>query len=97
MSVHIEAVEQALESGELTEREKRHVQALLAYAEGDLPRATGHWADILITHPRDLLAIRILFVSCIMIGEFEKMRNVLAGALPHWNKEMACYPFILGL
>ena len=97
VSVHIEAAQQALESGDLTERERRHVWALLAYAEGDLPRATCLWADILIRHPRDLIAVRILFVSCIMIGEFTKMRNVLAGILPHWSRDMPCYPFILGL
>ena len=95
--VHIEAVEESLERGELTERERSHVQALLAYSEGDLPKAICHWAHILITYPRDLVAIRILFVSCIMIGEFERMRNTLAGILPHWNKDMAAYPFILGL
>ena len=97
VSVHIEAVEQALESGELTEREKRHVQALLAYAEGDLPRATGHWADILITHPRDLLAIHVAFVSFKMLGEFARGRDVLASLLPHWERHSQIYPYLLAL
>ena len=94
---HVRTAREALEGGSLTEREEKHVQALLAYAEGQLPTAIDHWADILVTHPRDLLAVRILFVSCIMVGHFEKMRNVLAGVLPHWDKEMPSYPFILGL
>ena len=97
VSVHVKAVQEALERGELTEREKSHVQALLVYSEGDLPRAIQCWESILIRYPRDLIAVRILFVSCIMIGEFEKMRNVLAGVLPHWSKDMPSYPFILGL
>ena len=97
MSGHVEAARLALEGEELTEREERHVQALLAYAEGQLPTAIDHWAQLLISHPRDLIAVRILFVSCVMIGDFEKMRNVLAGVLPHWHKDMPSYPFILGL
>ena len=87
----------ALEGGGLTKREERHVKALLAYAEGQLPAAIDQWAAILVKHPRDLLAVRILFVSCVMVGDFEKMRNVVASVLPHWDKDMPSYPFILGL
>ena len=97
VSVHVEAAQRALEGGELTERERRHVQALLAYAEGDLPRATEHWVDILIRHPLDIQAIRVFFVSCVMLGEFEKMRNSLSGVLPHWSRDAPAYPFVLGL
>ena len=97
VSAHVEAVKVAVERGEVTERERRHVQALLAYAEGDLPLATCHWADILIKHPRDLIAVKMLFVSCITLGDFEKMRNVMASILPHWSKDMPSYPFLLGL
>ena len=79
----------------MTERERRHVQALLAYSEGDLPGATCHWANILLYHPRDLLAVRLLFGSYIRLGEFERMRNALAGVLPHWDKDMPSYPFLL--
>jgi hypothetical protein len=95
VSVHIRAVREAEERGELTERERRHVQALLAFSEGDLPRATHHWAHILIHHPRDLLAVKLLFGSCIHLGEFEKMRNSLAGVMPHWSQDMQSYPFLL--
>ena len=98
MSVHIEAAQQALEGGDLTERERRHVWALLAYAEGDLPRATCLWADILIRYPRDLLAIHVVFVSCKMLGEFSRGRDVLASLLPHWEKESEpVYPYLLAL
>jgi tetratricopeptide (TPR) repeat protein len=97
VSGHVKMAKTALEGGTLTEREERHVQALLAYAEGQLPSAIDHWAAILVNYPRDLIAVRILFVSCIMVGNFEKMRNVLAGVLPRWDEDMPSYPFILGL
>ena len=97
MSHHVRIVKAAVEGGGLTEREERHVQALLAYADGELPTAIDHWAAILVKYPRDLIAVRITFVSCVIVGDFEKMRNVLAGVLPHWDQEMPSYPFILGL
>ena len=95
VSVHIKAAREAEEGGELTERERRHVQALLAFSVGDVPRATHHWAAILVHHPRDLLAVSLLFASCIRLGEFEMMRNALAGVMPHWSQDMPSYPFLL--
>ena len=97
VSAHIRAVKEAEERGELTEREKWHVQALLVLSEGDLPRATHHWADILIHHPRDLLAMHMYFVSCKMLGEFERGRDMLAAVLPHWERTSSIYPYLLAL
>ena len=95
VSVHVRAVKEAERSGDLTERERRHVQAILAFSEGDVPKATCYWADILVRHPRDLLAVAFLFASCIRLGKFEMMRNSLAGVKPHWSRDMPSYPFLL--
>ena len=43
----------------------------------------------------DILAISLLFVSCIAIGAMEKMRDFLARLLPWWTEDMALYPHIL--
>jgi hypothetical protein len=75
----------ALEGGTLTEREERHVQALLAYAEGQLPTAIDHWAAILVNYPRDLLATHMLFVACKMLGMFARARDTLA------RRHRGCY------
>ncbi|CAI8016240.1 hypothetical protein GBAR_LOCUS9968 [Geodia barretti] len=53
VSGHVKMAKTALEGGTLTEREERHVQALLAYAEGQLPTSIDHWAAILVNYPRD--------------------------------------------
>ena len=45
----------------------------------------------------DILAIGLLFVSCISIGEMEKMRDSLARVLPWWTEDMALYPHIFSL
>ena len=97
VSGHVEVAKAAVKGGRLTEREERHVQALLAYSEGQLPTAINHWADILISYPRDLIAVRILFVSCKMLGLFARSRDVIAAVLPHWNKTNSLYPYLLAL
>ena len=73
------------------------MQALLAFSEGDLPRATHQWADIIVHHPRDLLAMHMYFVSCKMLGEFERGRDTLAAVLPHWERMSSVYPYLLAL
>ena len=83
--------------GAITERERGHVRALLAYASGDLPRATEEWASLLMQFPRDLMAIHVLFVSYKMLGEFTKLRDFLARLLPHWSTDSPPHPFLLGL
>ena len=93
----MEVARLALEGEELTEREERHVQALLAYAEGQLPTAIDHWAQLLISHPRDLLATHMLFVSCKMLGWFARARDCLAALLPHWSEADSTHPYLLAL
>jgi hypothetical protein len=97
VSGHVNVAKTALEGGTLTEREERHVQALLAYAEGQLPTAIDHWAAILVNYPRDLLATHMLFVACKMLGMFARARDTLAALLPHWEKNEPLYPYLLAL
>eukprot|EP00731_Ephydatia_muelleri_P026047 Em0018g147a len=90
---HLEALKTA--SPRTTDREKAHIRAVIAYAHRNIPGAVDEWMDILIHHPRDILAISLLFVSCICIGALEKMRDVLARLLPWWTEEMTLYPYII--
>ena len=43
-----------------TERETRHIAALEAWCRGDIAAATAGWEDILLGHPRDVLALRLV-------------------------------------
>jgi hypothetical protein len=45
----------------------------------------------------DALGIRITVGSFIVLGEFERMRDMLSSALIHWTEDMQFYPYILGL
>jgi hypothetical protein len=42
-----------------TTREQSHVEALEAWAEGDLDRTLAIWETILADHPTDALALRL--------------------------------------
>ena len=35
----------------MTEREREHIRAALAYSKGNLPQACLHWSNILIKNP----------------------------------------------
>ena len=45
----------------------------------------------------DALGIRITVGSFIVLGEFERMRDMLSSALTHWTEDMQLYPYVLGL
>ena len=45
----------------------------------------------------DVLGVRITVGSFIILGKFERMRDVLASALTHWTEDMHLYPYIMGL
>ena len=82
---------------ELTGREKRYVHAILTYASGSLLDASVELEDLLLHYPTDGLALRMNNDSYIVLGENERMRNMLARALPHWSQDMPLYPFMLAL
>lgn len=39
----------------------------------------------------------MLVGAYIQLGEFVRMRDMLARLLPHWTEDMLLYPFILAL
>ena len=47
---HLEALKAA--SPHITDREKAHIRAVMAYASGNIPGAVDEWMSILISHPR---------------------------------------------
>ena len=50
------------------------------------------------THTRtDALDLRTMVGSFIVLAEFERMRDMVAGALPFWSEEMPLYHCILAL
>ena len=75
----------------VTPREAAHVAALAAWVEGDFAGTTARWEAIAAEHPRDILALKLGQYGRFYSGESERMRDVLAGALPSWDAGVPGY------
>lgn len=95
----VEAVAQARRAAALrpiTTREAAHVDALAAWAAGDMRGAVTRWNAIIAEHPRDILAIKVSQFVLSYLGESTWMRDTVAAALPAWDTAVPGYGFLLG-
>ena len=82
----------------VTPRERAHVRALEQWVAGDLGSALREWEAILVTWPRDVLAVRLLHANYFWLGRQSEMRVSLERVAPHWADDsgfMACLAFAL--
>ncbi|XP_074642500.1 tetratricopeptide repeat protein 38-like [Tubulanus polymorphus] len=86
----------AAKSPNITDRERKHVNAVKLWSEGYIENATTVWDDILIDHPTDVLAIKLNHASYFYLGKSVEMRDNTARVLPHWNDTMPLYSNLLG-
>lgn len=85
----------ALDRG-ATARERGHLAAARAFAEGRIIAATDIWEEILLDHPRDALALRFAHDSYFYLGHSNSIRDSIARVLPEWDQGHPLYGFILG-
>jgi len=78
-------------------REKRHTAALRAWCDQDIAGATDIWNDILMDHPRDVLALRLGHFTHFYMGDSAGMRDAVQRALPYWSEEHPAYGYVLGM
>ena len=83
-------------AGGATARERAHVAALAAWCDLDLRRAIAILEEILVEHPRDLLAARLAHYLHFYLGELLPMRDSVARLLPCWDEGVPGYGFLLG-
>jgi tetratricopeptide (TPR) repeat protein len=79
-----------------TSREKRHLGAACAWADGAIIRATDIWEDILLDHPTDALALRFAHDTYFYLGHSMSIRDSIARVLPEWEPGRPHYGYILG-
>jgi len=84
-------------AGDATAREQLHVKALRSWLEGRVREARGHWEAIAISHPRDLLALRLHHFMSFWQGDRQALRDVPAGALAAADDDMPGYEFLLSM
>jgi tetratricopeptide (TPR) repeat protein len=80
-----------------TTREHLHVQALEAWASGDIMRACFHWEQILTDAPLDLLALKLHHTMTFYTGRSQVMRSVVSSVLGEWDHTMPEYGCVQGM
>jgi tetratricopeptide (TPR) repeat protein len=78
-----------------TARERAHVEALEAWAAGDLDRTLATWEAILADHPTDVLAMRLAHYKYFWLGRRRDMMASVERVLPQWDHDLAGWGAIL--
>ncbi len=85
---------QALAEG-ATRRERDHIAALFAWAEGDLDRAIEQWEAILRRHPLDTVAFRLAHFVNFWLGRPNDMVASVDRILPAWTRDTPGFSMVL--
>ena len=91
---HLEAAE-ALAAG-ANDRERGHIAAIRAWVEGDFHGAVQLWEAVANAHPFDLLAVMLVHLSGVLLGDVPNQRDCVARVFPLWDESVPGYEFILG-
>jgi tetratricopeptide (TPR) repeat protein len=79
------------------ERERLHIAACRAWLDGEWERGVESWGKASVAYPRDLLALQYAHVGDFFLGYSHMLRDRVARALPHWNRNVPGYGFIEGM
>lgn len=88
---------QALGGNRITAREAAHIGALETWTEGDMERTCAIWDQILLDHPRDLLALRLQHFALFWMGRSADLRGGPAGVRHAWDESVPGYGNLLGM
>jgi tetratricopeptide (TPR) repeat protein len=81
----------------LPERERHHLAAARAWADGDWQAATRHLERALVANPRDLLALKVAQDLYFFLGNRLELRDVAARVLPAWPLPDPAWGFVQGI
>lgn len=82
---------------EATSRERLHMDALDAWLGDALERAVEIYDAILVEHPRDVLAVKLVAYLNFYLGDAAGMRDCVARVLPCWDASVPGYANLLGM
>ncbi len=81
---------------EANERERGHIRALRAWVDGDFFGAVQRWEEVLVLHPLDLLALSMIHLTDVLLGDVVGQRDCVARVFPLWDESIPGYEFVLG-
>lgn len=76
------------------ERERLHLAAATAWAQGDFARAGRAFDAILLAHPRDLLALMFAHQADFFSGTGAALEARPALAMRHWGRDLPGFGFV---
>ena len=82
-------------AADATPRERSHIAALTAWAEGELDRTIALWESILRTYPLDVVAFRLAHFANFWLGRPQDMVSSVERVIPAWSEDMPGYASIL--
>lgn len=81
----------------VTQRERLHVEALEAWASGDLAKACLAWEALLTDAPHDLLALKLHHTMTFYTGRSHVLRSVVSSVIAGWDETVPGYGFVQGM
>jgi hypothetical protein len=82
-------------AADATPRERSHIAALTAWAEGELDRAIAVWEDILRSDPHDVVAFRLAHFVNFWLGRPHDMVTSVERVMPAWSEDIPGYATVL--
>ena len=82
-------------AADATQRERDHIAALAAWADGELDRAIATWESILRAHPHDAVAFRLAHFVNFWLGRPQDMAGSVERVMPAWSEDVPGYSTIL--
>jgi len=83
-------------AGSANERERGHLSAMQSWLKGDFFGAVQKWEDVLTHFPRDLLALQLVHLTDVLLGDVVGQRDVVARVFNLWDENVPGYEFVLG-
>ena len=80
-----------------TERERMHATAASHWSQGRKRAAIATWESILVTEPRDILALRLAHHGHFYEGDGQNLRDTVTRRLFAWDSNVAGYGYVKGM
>ena len=82
-------------AADVTERERNHIAALTAWADGELDRTIAIWESILRSDPLDVVAFRLAHFVNFWLGRPQDMVSSVERVIPAWSEVIPGYVSVL--
>jgi hypothetical protein len=95
VSATLAAGREALERA--TSRERALAEAAATLARGEWHAGVQRLEEVLMAHPRDILALQVAHLMDFFRGDALNLRNRISRVLPAWDRATPGYAYVLGM